>query len=714
MTTRWERSRNATIAHAPVHSEISSMHLITSALGPALLSSSVRYGIVSRSLPLTGKVLPGYLDATGLRLGHGLGNPNAEFSPDVSVSALSSDGGTAKVLWGFSHGAVGVISAPRAIDASRRPNTEMVRCTVDEQHIGSVLDAVWDDAAGAIVATAGADGTVKLWDAKTVRCLWTSEKNEALVPDACLKVSVSIARGSVATVTRSGDIALWTGFGFTPQAPVDITPVKLLRVSCPVIAPTTTTTEPTFVAYTVSALHIDSSSATPTLLVAYEDHPYFYRLCITEVGRVETTAFGDASFAPISALTPFFSVSPKDESRSKPHSSFVLAGDHLGCVSVYDWKLRAPATSEVTAVRCTRKFEAHEDGARVTALAWNGFTLITGSARGTTHVWDGLTFEHLRSFASPMPRVRGGWGAANAGNLGREVQQIIVGADGELLLVNVGEHVMAWKAGPVPRTNPGGVRGRHNGGGKRKKEKDGPAKYFQQMELNETILESKSILKLESDKVKKANDRARAQQARLESMGLDETEAVEYLLMLSRDEALQRENATASLGDLDAEDVFDFNQSSAHAASSSAMYAYEGSRTSTPTIPRPRLFHSHYDTQDEDASPPPESPNSTDEAHFPPMSASASPPAAPVTSSRASRSSASGSGSPKSVESASASAWSIPLRMSLPASTSTSAASSVHSSHSVGPREDGEEMDEELKFAIELSLAEARSRGENI
>ena len=79
------------------------MHLMPS---HGLISSSLQYGVVSRSLPFTGRVLRGYLDAAGSGTGLGIGNPNTEFTPNVSACALGADGGTAKVAWGFRNGEV--------------------------------------------------------------------------------------------------------------------------------------------------------------------------------------------------------------------------------------------------------------------------------------------------------------------------------------------------------------------------------------------------------------------------------------------------------------------------------------------------------------------------------------------------------------------------------------------------------------------------------
>ena len=84
-------------------------------------------------------------------------------------------------------------------------------------------------------------------------------------------------------------------------------------------------------------------------------------------------------------------------------------------------------------------------------------TLITGSVSGMVHVWDMLMFEHLRTFVSPISHNRVG----RAGPENKPVSQILLGPERELLMVSVGDQVMAWKAGPVLKNGKGagGVRG---------------------------------------------------------------------------------------------------------------------------------------------------------------------------------------------------------------------------------------------------------------
>lgn len=693
----------------------------------------------------------------------GVGNPNAEFTPNISVCAIISDGGTARILWGYRNGEVAIMTAPKTMDGARRTSTALIRCDVNDEHNGAVLAGLWDEGSGMVVITAGADGRVKVWDAKQVRCVWTSERKENLVPDACVKIAASISQGCVVGTLRSSEIVLWMGFNFQALDTISTTSVSELRIPCPASALGSNN-----VPHDIMSLYLDSNASSPTILVNYQNDPYFYRIRVVQENRIEVTAFGDEQFGPISILTPFFSAD----------SSFVVTGDHIGCVSVYDWRVSTPPSTPSSAIQPVRKFEAHEDGAGVTALAWNGMTLVTGSARGATHVWDGLTFDYLRSFPSPVPRRS--HGVHRDAREREAVSQILVGPEKEVLLVAVGDRVLAWRAGPAGKNSPGGVRGRHTSGSRsnrRIKEGRAAGKYLrewfhlftpydrlsyflEQLELKETISESRTLLELQSTGIKRTHGREREQLAILESMGLDEAEAVEYVLMLSRDEALREDggyhttNAEGSQFNTAVEEgVFegDFDDipsarhrpilqqlgtisSSTSSWTSSARSVMSTPQSSGRSVPRIRLSASNQKIQ---ISPPckPEameagtctgstttsviasSEASTDESHFPPMSASVSPSSSPSTavgdrrkgSPIQKRSPKSVSGSPQSTEStASTSAWKKPLIKS-----------SAGSPGSVPPRRSGSssslplaDMDDDLKYAIELSLAEARSRGE--
>ncbi|KAJ7693329.1 hypothetical protein B0H17DRAFT_1059760 [Mycena rosella] len=471
---RWERSRNTTTAHIPLHSPVSSMYLMPA---HGLISSSLQYGVVSRSLPFTGRILRGYLDAAGSGTGLGIGNPNTEFTPNVSVCALGADGGTAKIVWGFRNGEVAFTTANKAMDAGSRSAAKFSKCAVGVEHQGVVLDVIWD---GANAVTGGGDGRVKIWDAKKSQCLWTSEGR---APDECVKVASALSKGVVAGAMRSGDIVVWRGFA--SEMPSGPTSVDVLTIPCPIRADGASRE--------ISALHIDSCGPSPALLVTFTDSALFYRFGIDfSTGTVECAQFGEPALGAITTLVPFFTSQPGE-------FSLVMTGTQLGCVGIYDW-------AAVDIPLPAHKFEAYEDGVAITALAWNGIRSTCGrSPRRPTQ-------------AHP---AAGAWRAGE----NPAVRQIVLGPEKVVLLVAVGDRVMAWRAGPVPK---GGFKRRSSGPGKKKEQRAVASKYHQQIEMHQAIVESRHLLEEESQYVQRAYGREREHRARLETLGLDEVEAVEY------------------------------------------------------------------------------------------------------------------------------------------------------------------------------------------
>ena len=181
----------------------------------------------------------------------------------------------------------------------------------------------------------------------------------------------------------------------------------------------------------------------------------------------------------------------------------------------------------------------------------------------------------------------------------------------------------------------------------------------------------------------------------MNNLGLNDMEALEYVLMLSREESRQGID-NGSQDDQNRigfeEGLFDGDVTDPSSAprvlqrnSQSRTILAEKSNRKIQTLPV-----SLTKPMEAGATSKPFSPGSNvfpNEAHFPHM-ASSSP----------NRKSNLPSGSPKSVRSA----WSNPLSLS----------QRVLNESSLAMR--GEEMDQELHIAVELSLAEARCRGEDI
>jgi WD40 repeat protein len=715
---RWECSRNGTITHSPQDTTIDGVHLMSES---GLLTTSIQYGVVARSLPLSGKVLKGYLDAAGTGLG--IGNPNVEFTPNVSACRLTSDGGTARVFWGKRNGEVAVTTAARVMDPGRA-SSKLVRCKVEDHHDGIVNEIALDSAVNRFVS-GGADGQVKLWDTKTVVCLWSSDKQlQSLVIDPFLKVSSALADGIIAGALNSGDILLWIS---SRQVHSDdfSSPASFAqyRIMSP-ISKGQPSLQDAFIPKPQPTLLCvrRHSQTTAVLLIGYSDHSFFYRVVVDLIsGKHETTAFGDPSFGYNSIVEPIFAAQPDD-------CSFIITGDLIGSVGIYDWD--TPQTS--SSVVPTRRLEAHEDGA-VTALAWSSVVLATGSACGTTTVWDALTLEPLRRFSSPVPR------AAPGREVGG-VSKIVI--EKELLVIIADNRVMSWKVGQVHhRDTP--HRSKHA-----RANKNPVPKGQQRYDLHKVINESKRELEEENAYARHTMGRERKHRSTLNMLGLSESEAVEYVLMLSREEEEHRRvshtiDEGVFEGDFEDETFLPVasNSSTAHGSTiqSSPSSLYDCHSRAYPRAARP-MTNEKVQVSPVFVPEPMEAGVTISPLKIPtslPGSSTGTRSLPEVALSTSSSSehfpsiSSSISSSTSSLEHI-RSAWSTPLR-SLPSSrgissphvgtpilrTSSASFSSAsmdfHERQSEGEPQahlDLEEMDEDLKFAIELSLAEARSRGE--
>ncbi|KAI1795404.1 hypothetical protein LXA43DRAFT_882120 [Ganoderma leucocontextum] len=752
---RWDQSRNTTITHIPHHSVISALHLMPHT---TLLAASLQYGVVSRSYPLSGKVLRGFLDASGTLNGLGIGNPNAEFSPHVSSIALASESGTAQILWGFRNGQVAVTTALRAMDHNRTSAARLVRCRLEDCHEGAVECVAWATGSqgSPFLVSGGADGRVKLWEVKTtqLKCLWTSDKGSSLVPDPCVKTVMDSQQGVIASGQQSGITLVWTGFDSQPTSDVPALEIRELRIPAPVSPATTATlgsTPPPLEStlQEITDLRIAPNGNALSLLVAYHASPFFHRLTWNAAsGAFDRTFFGDETAGPITVIFPVWA------SRSEERD-FVIAGDQLGNIALFPWDGRPHSPTSTAAsstlantatVRAARRFDAHKDSA-VTALAWNSAVLVSGSSRGTIKAWDALTFVPLRSFPSPAARPF-------AGGEWDPVSQILLEPDA--VIVSVGSRVLAWKAGPV---------GRSTGHGKGKmravsaRSSNGVAKWQQQIEMYRDISESRRELEEEQTHSRRTFGREKEQLSTLAHLGLSEVEAVEYVLMLSRDEEEARrrprglaESSRTAFRDDEGVFIADFDDASSvpsSRASSFSAHSLPNSEIRTDgvqagrTFPRVAPSSSNHKVQVSPrlhpepteagliTRPLPTSrasltaggpPTASDLEHFPVVSRTPS----SVSASGSSASLAgSAPGSPRSIRSA----WSTPLRSlrssevpspspaagsASPAESPTRPLSSVLTSNQRLPPTYAEEEDGDLRFALELSLAEARSRGEDV
>ncbi|KAI0087691.1 hypothetical protein BDY19DRAFT_994593 [Irpex rosettiformis] len=760
---RWERTRSSsTISHVPVHSAVSDICLLAldTRVPPVLLTASMSYGVVARSQPLTGKIAKGYLDASGTLNGLGHGNPNAEFSPNLAQCVITSAGGAAaKVLWAFRTGVVALTTTPKAADFSRPCQAQWKRCKDEDAHVGTIEHAVWIHANGSsnrFFATAGSDGRVKVWDGENIhKSPWTSpleKKDGAIVTvrDGCMRVAVDVGTGVVAALRHSGEVTIWCGlkhvFVNEPDRPSIGEKTIRLAVSPIFLQPLEPSTEPR------SALSFDvytGENGTVSVLTTYTRTAFFTKTIVDLNGghAVETTIFGQDSLGQITSVQVAL-----PDNHPQQEQAFVVAGDVFGYVSIFDLNGTPTLLPESTqslswrkAVAPFRRFSAF-DGSAITAIHWIPAVLVVGSAHGVLKAFDATTFDFLREFKLSFVRTMTERDA---------VTRIQVVRD--LVVAAVDDRVYAWRGEPTGNVKPG--RGKN----KATRMPNGLAKWHQQVEMYKDIVESQRTYERETAHARRAFGREREQNTTLASLGLSEVEAVEYVLMLSRDEEERRRAAEIEDGGFAGEFDEDIDAQTGHSARTgvSAPTNVDGGGSSGRYVSRtPPSFvdavHANRVQVSPRVRPEPveagvsfgggisrsissiSSSSSTwsgslgrsveDENEFPRMASTPT------------RLSVSGSLESSSSGSRGGSAWSTPLRMTMartgsiassPSSSSpiSRTASSgnmetsreleglfgrmdVGSGSSAEAEEGSDELDNDLRFAIELSLAEARSRGE--
>ncbi|KAH9176116.1 hypothetical protein EDB89DRAFT_1846757 [Lactarius sanguifluus] len=690
----WSLSINAPILHDPLRARISAIHIMPDS---ALLSASIQYGLVARSYPFTGNVLKGYLDSTGVPPGLSYGNPSTEFTPNVSVCVLASDDTTAKVIWGRRDGSVCIVSHPHTMSGTRSP-VRIHTSLVHQEHDNAVLDGTWAPNGDAFV-TAGADGRVKVWTTTPFRCFWTSERHLlGLDTDAIVRVVEDLDNGLVLAASRSGDVIILSGFNM-PLNPVDTPPpdIQEFCISARELSKADVGLAQTQHVPSAGILSFLSQVTSPTrlsVLVCHVDSAHFYR-CTVDLGSKQVNVFGNPAFGSIRCIQPAFS-------NDHTEQDFVIVGTQLGFVSIYDWGNTSPSSEALLGSRHADVFA----NAHVTSLAINTFVIAAGSARGAIRVLDLLTLETLRSIAAPM---------------NTDVGQIEL--VGEALVAIVGSEVLAWSSG---RFTPGGKATlKIKGKGKQQSHK----KWFKQVELRNEITEAKSRLKEEPNTSWRSVSPEREQLKKLQALGLSEREAVEYTLMLSRDEELQRVQRRTE--HVEEQEIFEPDESSGRQSGSDSSFPLSSSPLDRHPPPLPPSSSPHRLLMP--LAPPPTSnvkvqvtprfhpepkkagglPGSPSDSRSPRSvwsSQSHSRPTLGPTSSRATSSKQTSTSTPTKQN-----AWRKPLP-GTGSSASRTGPSSLVTPSTPGSNWKGEAErigrveDLELRFALELSLAEAQSR----
>jgi WD40 repeat protein len=693
-----------------------------------LLSASTSHAIVRRSFPLKNKAIKGYLYGTGEPPGLGNGLPDINLMPDISACVLTSDGTTAKVIWGRQDGSVVFMSHPRTMSGTQAP-ARVHTSAVRQEHDGAVLDGTWA-ASGDVFVTGGSDGRVKVWTVTPFRCTWTSEgRLMGREIDPILKVAEDLANGLMVAASRSGDIIIFSGFEAPFQSAASSPPydIQELCISTRNFAMPDVEPHLDLQPMEISALFLRASSPTRLSILAFYPNTSFFFCCSVDVlgKHVDVKTFGNAAFGTIQCIQSAFSNNPMEP-------SFVLAGTQLGIVSIYDWESTSLSSDPIPASRHVDVFS----DAQVTGLAMNPFVIIAGSSRGTIMVLDTLTFETLRSFTVSTRN---------------EVRQIELA--GDLLVASAGSEVLAWSTSHFRSGGKNSVKtkgkGRQVGHGK------WYSKYLSDSSLNDQrftclaeqieLVNDIADLAEEPSFLKRSFSPEREQLMRLHNLGLTELEAVEYTLMLSRDEELQKLQESNN-EHVHEEGIFDADESSNSQSGSdqSTLSSYSVRQYSPPPLrsstsgssssssgrlvpllspsssnikvqvsprfyPEPMEAGGLFDNPSEPQSIPQGNPSS-----FPSSSHSQTTHGPIALLATPSRQSFAGTGLP----SGKPNAWNKPLPgTGLAASPSVPTGKplqfSLRGDWGVEAERSREVEDMELRFALELSLAEAQSRERN-
>ncbi|CAO1634270.1 unnamed protein product [Parajaminaea phylloscopi] len=240
---------------------------------------------------------------------------------------------------------------------------------------------------------------------------------------------------------------------------------------------------------------------------------------------------------------------------------FVCAGTDDG--KVLSWRL--PSVESLSSASCPLRvspsFALDCHHTPITSIDFTPHLLAVGCADGTIRGFDALSGELIRTWndrtATRHPARMLAAGELTPDEAARfRVKQIIVGE--ESILAAVGPHVLAWRAEAAitgRRRNkvklPGlGGSGTASGNGSSRGGTGALgtplSKYAQMREMRNELAESSVLLQAEKEQRLASYEHLRFARGSSEQGGLTEQEALEYALMLSRDDEEARLTAAAT------------------------------------------------------------------------------------------------------------------------------------------------------------------------
>lgn len=210
-----------------------------------MLSASMTYGVASRSDPFKGKVARGFVDAAGVMNGQGIGNPNADFSHDVTAIGLSRD--ASRIAWGFHDGSLAMTIMTRQ-GSNPRGMIRSIRFSSRTSHTGPISAIAFDlnqrgqsrrqhrriamGELGDCFVTGAEDGRVRLWTHHRPFPLWfasaeaddvspatsngdSAPRRAAQPKDTITQLDLDADLGIIVAGTQSGEVHVWSGLNIT-------------------------------------------------------------------------------------------------------------------------------------------------------------------------------------------------------------------------------------------------------------------------------------------------------------------------------------------------------------------------------------------------------------------------------------------------------------------------------------------------------------------
>ncbi|WFC97870.1 hypothetical protein MYAM1_000591 [Malassezia yamatoensis] len=591
---RWRKSRSSTILTNPRIGNLDA--LASSQSQHFVLSLSYGFSVASRSNAFTGKVAKDFLDASGFTSRAPNGQPNVEFSPEASV--LATDAHASRIVWGLRTGDVTLTTIDWKGQNARGTvrNRSFTHGTAHNASVTAIAFPMQADLGGAhgvhrsaeqhrqqlslagdaapTFATAAADGSVLIWHNKHDAPIWratcqhtasqqpssgANSADHALDDGPIDHLVYSPIHGVLIAARRSGVLCIWTRLPVKALAAQYTQPMRERQSASMPASPDSS--KPSFVMNIgrVAKIELDTydddRDCVTFLLHRHKEH-VFYRYDIQcRSSKVHTVVFGAPNISMLTSIRADFDL--RDPRPALPTSilaqkraarfterKFVCAGTASGGIGVWEWNAagafseesqrswQATRTPQVADAQAAPALVVVGHSNAITALDVTPSLLFAGTEDGTIKVMDLLTGHHLRTFNDRAAKRQPARMLAN-GQLTEEqasrfrVNQII--ANNEQFIAAIGTQVLAWRSSEVSDTTPSDPRTVTT------RKSRATDRLRARADWDRVVQEEQQWMDAERSEQANAEAQQRATHTAMQGT-LDEDSALNYALMLSRDE----------------------------------------------------------------------------------------------------------------------------------------------------------------------------------